>query len=361
MMRTRSLVLAALLLVLPLALPGVAAAAVAGTGTLQFLHDTDIAPSGITVAVVPEGAAEEQTLGSVAKGETGTFQLPEGTHALALYNADGAQLLQDYEVTIVAGTTPTLVSAFKLLGHSEPVDEDDDAVGTLVFRHDLDAPASVTVGVLLEGTTEERRLEAVPSNNAQGFPGLPVGTHRLALYGPDGTQLLRDHEFVLEEGQQTSVYSSAVLGVDDEGTGTLRFTNDRAEKVRVTAGAPGASPVWDATLVAGQTAEQELEAGTYEVWAYTVGGSILGKETVEIQDGGTDALAVSDLTPASADDEDTDNDVVPDDVDDEITTPTRVDTGGGGTAISGPFGAAGLVMLVVGAAAIGAWVLWRAP
>ncbi len=345
-MRTRLLVLGALLLVLPLALAGVASAQ-AGTGELELNHDRDT-PASVTVGVIAEGQSEETSLGSVAAGDLGGFELPEGDHRLSLYDGDGTQLLRDYAFSITGGQTLELYAS-QLLGDEA---EEEDGTGTLVFRHDLDEPATVAVGILYEGETEEQQLGTVPDNDARGFPAR-VGTHLLAVYDPDGTQLLRGYEVTITRGQQTSVSASDLLGGEsddsDADAGLLIFYNDGSADLTLEAVevASGDRIDLDAQVGAGNSGQVTLPTGKIRVLAYRADDDVFaGEATVTITSGGRTGLDASDLVTA--------------DDDDEIRTPTRVDTGAGGTAGTGVAAVVVPTLLAAGAALAGSRALRRA-
>lgn len=241
--------------------------------------------------------------------------------------------------------------------------DEEDGTGTLVFRHDLDEPATVAVGILYQGETEERQLGTVPDNDARGFPAR-AGTHLLAVYDPDGTQLLRGYEVTITAGQQTSVSASDLLGGEGESddsdadAGLLIFYNDGSADLTLKAVevASGDRIDIDVQLDAGNSGQVMLPAGEIRVLAYRADdGVFVGEAIVTITSGGRAGLDASDLVINDESDDQDD-----DDEGGEIRTPTRVDTGAGGTAGTGAAAVVVPVLLAAGAALAGSRAVRRA-
>ncbi len=120
-------------------------------GALVVRHDVE-GLSTVTVGVVPEGAPDEQTLGTVAPGQTSAaFPLPPGTHRLNLYDEDGTQRNVGDTVTVVAGETLGVdLSAYVT------ADAPDAGEGVLRFVHDRDDEPPVALVVWPFGDEDEQ-------------------------------------------------------------------------------------------------------------------------------------------------------------------------------------------------------------
>lgn len=343
-MRRRFLLTLALALAFPLVLAGAAGAQ--EQGGLVVTHDDDD-QSAVAFQIVYEGETEEQPLGAVDPGETSEeFALPAGTHTLVFYVGTSTRVA-DEQVTITAGQTLELYIS-DILGEAAG----DAANGGLALTHDLDAPATVGIGVIPEGETDELTLGSVAAGVTSEEFALPEGTHRMALYDGDGTQLLRDYEVTINAGETLELYASALLD-DDAGEpskGILIFYNDTDTDLYLYAvdveSGDRIDPPGQVDVDANNSTQIGLPTGDVRIDAYRAGAEddLVGVGYVTITAGGRVGLDASDLV---APDDDSD--------DDEIRTPTRVDTGAGGTAGTGVAAVAVLAAAGLGlAAAVGA-------
>lgn len=253
-----------------------------------------------------------------------------------------------------------LVLAFALPGVAVAQQE---ARGTLVIVHHIAGGPEIEPLIQTEGLDGQYQENLLAGQTSAPIT-IQAGPHQLELYDTSGG-LLGSTPITITEGQTLTVNTSGVITSDDDGEekGTLVFQHDVEPSIPVTLGivVAGESDEQTVATVAPGTASAEIEvpAGTHELNIYDTDGNVLVPGVdLTIEAGEVSTLYASQILP----------DVLgggrlgarEENRDDEIRTPTRVDTGAGGAA-GIPLGTGLMVggLLLAALAGIGARVARR--